>query len=72
MLHLEDLCEVIHLDVLCCPSVEFNTWIVVLVTRHNVLRRPSNWVGGDHLSKSAEQVELRIRRFQRPSIEGLV
>ena len=59
LLHPEDLGEVVYLDVLCRPPVEFNTWIVVLVTRH-VSLCPSNWAGGDHLSKSAEQVESRI------------
>ena len=53
VLHPEDLGEVIHFDVLCCPPVEFDTWIVVLVTRH-VSRLPSQRASRDHRAQSAE------------------
>ena len=71
VLHPEDLGEVIHFDVLCCPPFEFDTWIIVLTTRH-VSRRLSHRTSRDPRGQSAEQVELWIGCFQRPSVEGLV
>ena len=61
MLHPEDLGEVVHFDAPSSPPVELCGRIIVLMSEDVTTCRARNGAGSNHLSKCAEQVNVRNR-----------
>jgi hypothetical protein len=69
--HPEDLCQVVHPNVLQSPIIKLGSGIIVLVAE-NMSRGPCERAGSDHLAKSAKKIKVRISGFKRPCVETLV